>query len=163
MDRRLVEQRLYIVCQESGRLRYWVREEEEMRAHSVFHCPCIYFCLPISPAVPACDLQSSKRLADVPNCASAGSGNHNVTVTPETMQAICKGSRDDFVNCCRLHVSVDRSNGLGGCIIVVVASLAWYFLISAASTSTSIKMLLLSCLITVDCRNAETAQRHAAS
>jgi hypothetical protein len=45
----------------------------------------IYFCLLISPAA---------AVVTVLLIPTAGSGNCNVTVTPETMQVVCKGSRD---------------------------------------------------------------------
>jgi hypothetical protein len=87
---------------------------------------------------------------------SAGLGNCNATVTPETTQAICKGSRDDFVDCCNdYNMPVDTLSWLGDYIIVAVATFAQSSLISAAASASGLIKMLLSCL--TYCRDAETA------
>jgi hypothetical protein len=126
---RLTDQRLYyIFCQESGRLRYWV-QGEEMKSPPGVSRP-LYILLPTYLPCRAC-LRSAVAQASLGLAfeQARGWGNCNATVTPETMQAICKGSRDDLVDCYRLHVLVGYSYGLG-----VRLLLSWRLLLSLLSS-----------------------------
>jgi hypothetical protein len=105
----------------------------------MFHCPCIYFDLLISSAVRSAVVQASCLM--FPHVPTAGSGNCNVTVAPETMQATCKGSRDKYLLIVRSDCMcyVDTPSWCEGCVIVVVvapkAVFAQYFSLASASAS----------------------------